>query len=113
MNYYEQIDKGECKLGELDKKAINDLKKCEFVYACNVAQNSFVIVRLKGYIIFALIQMGFYINVSMMWVIRTMRLVIYVMVNTITRERCSFTEIMMLNALHQDGHICRFVLAVA
>lgn len=43
QNYFEQIDNGERKLGELDKNSITNLEKCEFVYACNVAQNSFVI----------------------------------------------------------------------
>jgi len=43
QNYYEQVDNGERKLGALDYKAIRELEKCEYVYACNVAQNSFII----------------------------------------------------------------------
>lgn len=43
QNYYEQVARGALKIGELDKKAIDELSKCEYVYSCNVAQNSFVI----------------------------------------------------------------------
>lgn len=42
-NYYEQVYKGERKLGEIDKKEIDKLMQCEYVYACNVAKNSFII----------------------------------------------------------------------
>lgn len=42
-NYFEQISNGERKLGEMDLKAIDELQQCEYVYACNVALNSFVI----------------------------------------------------------------------
>lgn len=43
QNYYDQIKNGERKLGEFDEKTMIELKRCEYVYACNVAQNSFVI----------------------------------------------------------------------
>ncbi|MGN0496369.1 MAG: radical SAM protein [Lachnospiraceae bacterium] len=42
-NYYEQVSKGERKLGEVDSNAIDELRECEYVYSCNVAKNSFVI----------------------------------------------------------------------
>lgn len=43
QNYYEQVSKGERKLGKLDENEIEKLAKCNYVYACNVAQNSFII----------------------------------------------------------------------
>ncbi len=43
QNYYEQIDRGERKAGVIASDIINELKKNECVYSCNVALNSFVI----------------------------------------------------------------------
>lgn len=43
LNYYDQIQRGERLIDDLDIERINELKECEFVYSCNVALNSFII----------------------------------------------------------------------
>ncbi|MGI6500019.1 MAG: radical SAM protein [Anaerostipes sp.] len=42
-NYYDQINNGERKAGEVNRTKIEELSKITKVYSCNVAKNSFVI----------------------------------------------------------------------
>lgn len=43
LDYYDQISHGIRKAGDIDINSIKKLAKCEYVYDCNIAQNSFVI----------------------------------------------------------------------